>query len=385
MLRLILFLVLIIAVMSLAPYALGQKGYVLFALGEYTVEMTVISFAIISLVCILAFWFVVWMIRKSFKISSSGKSWFSTRKLKQAKDDLNKGLLAIAENDWQQAKQLLMRNVSNSETPAINYLYAAEAARQLNEDDKALEYFNQAKEIPEASVVSNIRKFEQKLKSRQHCIEEITEFQAQHPKHKKLALLKIQAYQQENLWIELLDVLEQLKSFLDKSEYNELKKNACENCFALFNQEKDEQDLEEFWQTLPRKYKQDLTLNIAYIGALLEAGKQPEGNQRLIGLLKKQQTPELLALAKKVKINQPIELVQLLEKHLKQQPENIDLLRALGYVSANSGNYPLAQKAFNKVCQLAGTKSDWLSLADAAEKVGDQALAFNCYKHCANL
>ena len=52
-----------IIALIVGPMILGDTGYVLISLGNKAIEMTVISFAIITL-CSLLGWYILWRVRR---------------------------------------------------------------------------------------------------------------------------------------------------------------------------------------------------------------------------------------------------------------------------------------------------------------------------------
>ena len=71
MIRLFLLLVIIGAAMVCGPLLAGNKGYVLIAIGDYTIEMTVISAGILALLLYGVFWCTERLLLRLFHIKGS--------------------------------------------------------------------------------------------------------------------------------------------------------------------------------------------------------------------------------------------------------------------------------------------------------------------------
>ena len=86
MIRLFLLLVIIGAAMVCGPLLAGNKGYVLIAIGDYTIEMTVISAGILALLLYGVLWCTERLLLRLFHIKGSTRRWFSERRRRKARE-----------------------------------------------------------------------------------------------------------------------------------------------------------------------------------------------------------------------------------------------------------------------------------------------------------
>ena len=131
MIRILLLLGILGAALLCGPLLAGNKGYVLIAIGEYTIEMTVISAGILALLLYGVLWCTERLLLRLFHIKGSTRRWFSERRRRKARERTLAGTLALAEGQFKQAETLMRKSAPESEQALLNYLSAAEAAEAL--------------------------------------------------------------------------------------------------------------------------------------------------------------------------------------------------------------------------------------------------------------
>ena len=117
MIRLFLLLVIIGAAMVCGPLLAGNKGYVLIAIGDYTIEMTVISAGILALLLYGVLWCTERLLLRLFHIKGSTRRWFSERRRRKARERTQAGALALAVGQLQLAETLVPRTVAVAPVP----------------------------------------------------------------------------------------------------------------------------------------------------------------------------------------------------------------------------------------------------------------------------
>ena len=90
--------------------------------------------------------------------------------------------------------------------------------------------------------------------------------------------------------------------------------------------------------------------------------------------------PLLYNLFRELKNPNPTAAIKLLEKWLKTDDRNVDLLSTLGELAFNSGDQLLAEKVLSKAVKIDGQRRDVLLLARIKEAQQDNVHALELYK-----
>ena len=110
MIRFIVIIALFFAMLALSPLLIDEKGYILIAMGETIIELTVLSAAILFIIFAICTFIIFKMLRGGFNISF--KAWhtvaFASRRRGIA--NFNKGLAAYILEDYQGAEQLFAKS-----------------------------------------------------------------------------------------------------------------------------------------------------------------------------------------------------------------------------------------------------------------------------------
>ena len=125
----LLFLVIILGIGLIVGTLMSvDSGYVLVSWDTYTLEMTLWVYLGLTLVTMLALYF---LLRLGLLLVGSDwrfNEWRRQRRNVRAQRQTTRGLLALAQGRWRRAERLLTIGAEDSETGLINYLAAARAA-----------------------------------------------------------------------------------------------------------------------------------------------------------------------------------------------------------------------------------------------------------------
>jgi HemY protein len=126
---LLLTLLVLAGAAGLALLARQDPGYVLFAYRGWTAETSLALVVVALLLAFTALYACVRLLVGSWRLPQRFGSWRRGRHALRARVATRRGLIALAEGNWPKAERYLTRFVHVSETPLINYLGAARAAR----------------------------------------------------------------------------------------------------------------------------------------------------------------------------------------------------------------------------------------------------------------
>ncbi|MBS2783133.1 heme biosynthesis HemY N-terminal domain-containing protein [Aeromonas salmonicida] len=322
MIRLIVLVAVMIAGLMFGPEASGNKGYVLIALGNYTVESSVTSAVILAVLFYGALLVIEWLLGRVFGLRRKTLGWYGSRRRRKANQQTVAATLAMAEGHYSQAEKLMLKGASNSDTPLLNYLSAAKAAQARGDDVRRDQYLQKAQEEnPKAELALTLTQTQLQIEQGQYdtALAMLESVYALNPRHPMVLDQLRQVHLAREDWaalIDLIPVLHKVGKLTPKQEEDLLHRawtgrlNAASDALET---------LRPVWQDLPRKLRQDPDLLAAYGDRLRELGADSEAAELWLDALRKQVSPQLLARLPKLKLESYQPVLTLLQK-IQDQP-----------------------------------------------------------------
>ena len=120
------------------------SGYVLISLGDTSIEMSAL---VAGAIYVLLTGFLLWSLLAVRWLTSAGgiRLWWNGRRSAKQRNKTAQGLLLYADQDWQKASLLLSQSADRSSMPVVNLLFAARAAADSNEPNKARQLLQRLK------------------------------------------------------------------------------------------------------------------------------------------------------------------------------------------------------------------------------------------------
>ncbi|WP_085300141.1 heme biosynthesis HemY N-terminal domain-containing protein [Cognaticolwellia mytili] len=368
--RLLLLLLLIFAAVALSPMLIDEKGYILIAMGDLTLESTVVTASIMLMLTFMALLITLKVFRGSlnFSFATWNKIAFAGRR--RALRNLNKGIAAYVLGDYQQSEHLLAKSAEASSLEHIAYLVAADAAQKQALKPNTEHYLalleKSTDTLKEAGLEAILIKI--KLLIGQQNYQLAREVIDQHHKHighdARLLSLEID-----------LSLIEQRFDYVVKQLNSAKKQKAITSetiakwqkvaFYGAFNNQIKQHDnnaLMQYWQQLAKKVKQDEVVVLAYCQVLAENNINEPLAKVLLPVVKKGADSKLLKSIRSLPITQANELVAAAQKHLHNDPHNALWLSLVAHFAVFSQQWPLAEKAFNSLVNLEGSPYDKIDL-----------------------
>jgi HemY protein len=385
MIRLLILLAILIAGLIAGPYLIGHKGYVLIALGHWTVEMSVISLGLMLTGAILAFLLLEWLIKRLLTLATGSRQWLGNWGERRRRKSFSQGLIALEENNLAEAEKHLAR-VDSDRFSGLDLLLAAQAALRSGQPDKAREKWTQALDYPSCALAARLHLSE--LALAQHnparALALLSELDDKQQRHPQVAALWARALAASGKWRVLQEKLGNWKKALGKEATEQWMYRAAQGILAEVASKEGANQLKVFWQQQPRIRRQDPAYQAAYIQQLLAQRMDADAEQLLVEWQKKGPHPLLLPLFRELKSVNPVKAIRTLEDWLKRDDKNAELLSVLGQLSAHAGDLRLAEKALSKALYLRPdhkeSQQDRLRLARVKELQQDDKQALNLYK-----
>ena len=146
-----------------------DSGYVLIAFKQTTIETSLWVMLIALLLLFLVCHWVLNLLTRTRLPTAKLKAWKDHRNQRISRRKTLKGLTSLSEGNWAQAQKQLAQAAERSDLPLINYLAAARAAHEQNNEQATDELLQKARSTtPEAEVTVAISQAEI-ARSRSHC------------------------------------------------------------------------------------------------------------------------------------------------------------------------------------------------------------------------
>ncbi|WP_115720437.1 heme biosynthesis HemY N-terminal domain-containing protein [Gallaecimonas mangrovi] len=146
MIRLLIFIAILIVGLIAGPMLMNKTGYVLIALGHYTIETSGVVLAIAIVVLMGVIWCLDWLVRRIARSFGSSRSWFSDRSGRRAQKKASKAWEQLWQGQYGQAGAALSAAVPHAPLPDFPRLaaaYAEHRAGDIAERDRLLTELDQ--------------------------------------------------------------------------------------------------------------------------------------------------------------------------------------------------------------------------------------------------
>ena len=372
MIRTLLLFLLLGGAMVMGPLVAGNKGYVLIALGEYTIEMSVVSAALFGVLLYVLLLLVENLLGRLFSLHSRTRMWLHHRRRRQGQQQTLAGALALAEGRFEQAEALMLKGAGESEQPLLNYISAAEAAEAQGESERRDRYLQQAEEEhPNARLALGLIRARSQLRRNELIAAEQTllTLQADYPQHRTVLTLLKECLLSRSQWSSLLSLLPQLQKLklITAAEFSALQKQIYPALFAEKGNTLGKEGVLALWRELPKSLRHEPELLDALIQQLITMGAEADAEELLQESLRKHFQPALLPLAAKLQ-HPGTTLTQLVEKLQSQLPET-ERAATMGFIYLQQKAYAQAQSALEQALQQQPTnRAVLLGLAKTMEQ-----------------
>ena len=375
----VLFLLLMLAMIA-GPSLVGEKGYVLISMGQYTIETSVVVLGFLVFAGVISFLAFEWLVKRLIRMLSGSKLWlggFSQRRMNKA---YFKGITAYFEGDLKRADRWL-RKAETGDFDGVNWLAAGQVAAELGENDRAQKLWQRAADDSDSDYAAHIciAKFHLHENSPQLALTIIEGLDEKEKSRKSSVQLWITCLAELGRWQEIQHRLPGWKKILG-NEYPQWAMRATNGEFAEIASKSGANALIQHWHQLPRSVRKDTAKQAAYIQQLLDQGMHHDAQKHLVEWQSAGPVDTLLPLFKQLRVANPAPSTKLFEHWLKKDEDNVQYLTILGTIAMNSGNDILAEKALQKAAKLEATPENLRLLAQISERNQDNVKALALYK-----
>lgn len=383
MIRFIIIISLFFAMLALSPLLIDEKGYILIAMGETIVELTILSAAILLLLFSIGAFIVLKLLRSGFKVSFSAWNTVAFASRRRGISNFNKGLASYMLEDYQEAEQLFAKSAEPAKRQQSAYLLAAAASAKQQLDANTNHYLTlleqESLKIDKTNIASVVVKVKLLMnQKRQEADEKARVLIDENHKHighdARLLALEIDLCLIEKRFeaaIGYLTSARKEKSIDDAS----VEAWEAEAYYGHFNDliiKHEQANLQQYWKDLGRKIKQREAVLFAYCQVLAEQNITEPLTKLITPMLKKQPNARFLKKLRFLPIKQSEPLIAIVQKHLHNDIHNAQWLSCLGHLAVMSEQWSMAEKAFGSLVKIEGQQYDKVDLQAFAKALTEE-------------
>ena len=326
-----------------------DSGYVLLSWDKYSFE-TSLTLWLLGTVLFVVVLYSAWRFSLLILGGDSGfNEWRAQRRVQRSRRETLRGLLHMAQGQWQRAEKMLTKHADHSDTPLINYLAAAKAAAEQGKVDEAGEWLKAAEQgtrgselavgVMQAEILSGSKQQEQALAI-------LLNLHKKHPKHAHILKLLVNIYEDLEDWKTLQELLPDASRYAGLSER---RLNRLEEKVTLRLLEKaadtSVEEVKKQYHGLNRKVRYSLIVTKTYAELLFDKD-QALLEQELRSALKYVWHDDLIRLYGLAQGDDAGRQLLFAEKQLNERPNDPVLLLTLGRLAVKAGKKEKAADYF---------------------------------------
>ena len=363
---------------------IGQdSGYVLIALGNTSVEMSLWLTLLLLLVFVGLIVFTGRLLSSTFRLGRNVSKGLIAPNASRARKRTARGLMDFMEGNWQEAQRKLVQAADQSGTPVINYLAAARSAYELGDRNKALKLLHKAERSDpqsELAVALTQARMQLMAQSYEQCLATLERVKRKAPQHPMVLDLRRQVYLALEDWQALKALLPSLNAYgsqppealaqLTQTVHTRLLQQAGDEARNLPSDQA-RQRLIRAWRDCPARLRQEPQLVASYAQQLNANRRSGEAEKLLRKQLPKTLDPELIRAYGLTPGPDPHQQLNRAEAWLKKHPQDPELLLALGRLCLRSQLWGKARDYFQKSLEHRPTPETCAELGRLAANLGE--------------
>ena len=376
-------LILLIAIVGVLGWAIAQDpGYVLISYDRFRYESSFwIFLGLIACLWLLTM-VVHWVLGLLHTSGALVNPWSRRHRERRVSKASRSGLRELAEGQWSHALGHLRSAAEHDHQPLVHYLGAARAANELGEHEQSDELLRKARERePESGLAVGLTQAQLQIARGQYreARETLNALHSDHPRHPYVLTLLQQLYVQLEDWSALCRLLPELRKHrvLPPARLSELELLAWTAALEQAGQtpatsnEDALQSLNQKWQTVPSGLRSESLLVRAYADGLSRSGADAKAEEVLHAALKRQFDDRLVERYGRVRGQDSARQLANAEGWLKANPENAELLLALGRLSMRNALWGKARDYLEASLRFEHRPETCAELARLLAQLGD--------------
>lgn len=373
-----------------------DPGYVLVTFGEYSIEASLVAVVI----ALITFYIVIWGLFKLLKIINPFKlfskdTWYTLFNKKNVRKQTELGWQKLLLGQWQEAYKLLVESANRVQTPSVNYLAAAYAAFQRNDQLACTFCLSQAKQhslVGSSGIKTLQALIELKSGKEEQSLALLLAIKKEQPESPYALMLLKDIYLSLKDWDQLnllLPELEKHKVLANEDLLNLKEQLAIHRLHKVSTQSANYNELKTVWGSFNKVLQKRELVMEAYLRTLLTSGNSTEAVNLLTKFIKHQWSDRLVELLGYIDNQDAAEQLLLVEGWVKDRPKNVNLMLTLGRLSLRNKLWGKAREYFetallfsNKTRLSAEINAE---LGRLLEHLGEHEKSLTYYRQAMNL
>ena len=367
-----------------------EQTYVLISTKSISFEMTIWMAIIVYLLSISFIISILLLI--SWILGGSGfKSWLITRKKRKNLLETTKGLIYFSDYDWKNSLTSLEKSASSSLMPSVNYIYAAKAAAEIDDYDRAYQSLTLLKKSdPTSSILVEKIRSELLLREErfQEAIQISTELMTKLPKDTGNIRILIDCYYITEDWTALQRLLPHIKKnrALVDSSFESLELETYENLLKSFRVEMDlknkdnREKADDVWEAMPKHIQNNPVMIASYFDLLKQIDDTGKLSSLMIKSIEKSWNDDLVRRLGSLNSSAPEKIISVVEKWLIKKPENVALLTCLGDICVGAKLLGKGHDYYSAAINIEPSPSLFFKLGNVLSAIGDKTKSTDMFK-----
>ncbi len=339
--KLLIFLVLFAVLGSLAWWYVGTESYILIRLGDWTLQLQVLTAIVLLVLSIWLVNFLVYLFSETL-----GGRWAARSRSRRASNRMRKGVMQLFAGRAKEAKEHFLKAANLKQEPVINGLLAAHSALESEQYDRALNILgNMQTEDAEADAAIMHSKAKallqlNRLDEAQSLCGDIKKIR---PKDNKTDLLLLQIAEAKKDWPAFQKLLPKLRNAEGvRNRVRELECRAARHRLQEPNMTREQYD--EVVKTIPVDIKNTAEIVQIKMHHLVRLGASDEAEKLMREFLHKEWRPDLLRDYVSIPGSDRDKQLTQLRKWHHRHGDSPELLRVLEELSDEAGDWRAAQE-----------------------------------------
>lgn len=388
--KLVSFYVLLVIAIYLGLHIQKDPGYILLALGVWTIEMPLWFFGALLIAIISTVHYSLNFLHQIGSLRYRCTQYLKLWRNKTSQCQTKEGLIAYSEGNWSRAEKKLIQGLPSSDSPLINYLTAAKAAQEMNHTHRRDKYLREAQQsMPETKIAVLLTQAELQLQSKQYEQANATLKHLHNlvPKHPHVLRLMLSLYEELDDWLELSKLLPNLSKnkIISTEKLLELEKKIVIHQVSSLCGQKETTLLCALWDKISKKLKTDPEFIHFYASTLRSKKEDQHAELILRQSIKKTWEGSLIELygqLENIDVNKQLKFT---ESFIRSHPNSASLYQALGIISKRLQLWGKSKTYLQKSAELNPTTKTYFELADLYQLLNDESLACKGFKKAIEL
>ncbi|MDO6514907.1 heme biosynthesis HemY N-terminal domain-containing protein [Neptuniibacter sp. 2_MG-2023] len=383
----ILFLILLVILGAgafVGELMIQDSGYVLIAYNQTTIETSLWVLLVALLITFILLHWIINVLTHTKLPTAKLKAWKDHRNHLISRRKTLKGLTSLSEGNWAQAQKQLAQAAERSDLPLVNYLAAARAAHEQNNEQATDELLQKARNsTPEAEVTVAISQAEIQLSRGQlePCLATLLRLRTLAPKNTYVMKLLKDIYLRLNDWQALSKLIPVLRKHqalndekltqLSRECYSQLLDESVSKLPVETSNDDRLKALGKAWSDLPSELSRDGDLVQRYTELLVSLGAEGRAEQNLRDLIKRNWNEQLVNLYGRLSGENAKKQLDTARGWLKSHDDSPSLQLTLGRLSMRNQHWGQAVKYFEHSLELSPSSETLAELARLLRHLGD--------------